>query len=64
MPEIVTSETGLLLDMSPNPERTASAIIDFLKTKSRNWALRVGVKEYWEQNFKANKNYPQFLKRL
>jgi glycosyltransferase involved in cell wall biosynthesis len=64
IPEIVNSNTGLLLDMSPNPKGTASVIIDFLKTKSRNGALREGVKEYWEQNFKANKNYPQFLKRL
>jgi len=62
IPEIVNVNTGLLLDKNFEIEETAQNIEEFISTKSRNIAFRTSVKFFWEQNFNANKIYPQFIK--
>jgi hypothetical protein len=35
-----------------------------LKTNSRNQSFRNGVKEFWKDNFDADKNYKDFVEDL
>lgn len=62
VPEIVNVKTGLLLEKNFDIEETANKIEEFISTKSRNMAFREGVKFFWEQNYNADKIYPQFIK--
>jgi glycosyltransferase involved in cell wall biosynthesis len=53
--EIVTEETGLLLQSNPSPEEIAAAIkkVEYLEINPRN---------FWKENFNAEKNYTKFIK--
>ncbi len=61
MPEIITPESGLLLEKEFEIERAAKDLQDFLETKCTNSQYRQGVRSFWEQKFNADNNYPQFI---
>lgn len=52
--EIVNSETGILLTSNPSCQEIANAIHDIRK-------LELNPKLFWDKNFDANKNYPEFI---
>lgn len=64
VPEIVNSETGLLLDKNFMPEIAAHRIEEFVTSRSGNASFRNNVKEYYRQNFNAEHNYRSFAKKL
>lgn len=64
VPEIVNTQTGVLLDVDFESKQVASTLEEFLKTKARNTSFRKGVKDFWAANFDADKNYTDFVKSL
>jgi glycosyltransferase involved in cell wall biosynthesis len=64
VPEIVNNTTGVLLEENFDSQKTAITIEQFLKHKSRNKTFRMGVKQFWKENFDADKNYAEFAKSL
>lgn len=64
VPEIVSKETGLMLELDFNPSQAAIQIQDFLGSKARNADFRKGVKQFWAANFDADKNYIDFVNSL
>lgn len=64
VPEIVTNQTGILLEVDFKPKEATAKIESFLKTQSRERIFREGVKEIWKENFDADKNYTAFANSL
>jgi glycosyltransferase involved in cell wall biosynthesis len=64
VPEVVTGETGLLMDAGWDAGRSAEAIQQFLKDRIRNTEFREGVKQFWSERFSAENNYQQFISRI
>ena len=64
VPEIVTKQTGVLLEVDFHPKQTASILECFLESNARNTSFRKGVKEFWVENFDADKNYKDFVFEL
>jgi glycosyltransferase involved in cell wall biosynthesis len=64
VPEIVNKQTGVLLDVDFEPKQVASTLEEFLETKARNTSFRKGVKDFWTENFDADKNYKDFIFEL
>lgn len=64
VPEIVNSETGLLLDKNFKPEIAAHKIEEILKEKVRNIDFRNGVKDFYLKHFNAKNNYEAFANNL
>lgn len=64
VPEIVTNQTGILLEVDFNTKEAATKIENFLQTQSREPKFREGVKEFWKENFDAEKNYTEFVNSL
>lgn len=61
VPEIVTEQTGLLLQAAEEPKQMALRVSEFLKSQSRNYSFRQGVKAYWKQFYKGEANYSEFI---
>ena len=55
--EIVVAQTGILLSENPAIEEVVNALNSVLIMKSIN---NIEVKEYWKDNFDADKNYSEF----
>lgn len=64
VPEIISKETGLMLEVDFNPNQAAIQIQALLENKARNVDFRKGVKDFWAVNFDANMNYTDFVKSL
>jgi glycosyltransferase involved in cell wall biosynthesis len=64
MPEIITKETGLLLEKEFNIENAAKSIEEFLKEKSINLNFRLGVQKYFKENYSESNNYLAFIEQL
>ncbi len=64
VPEIVSKQTGVLLELDFIPSQAAVQIQEFLESKARNHEFKKGVKDFWANNFDADKNYTDFLKSL
>jgi colanic acid/amylovoran biosynthesis glycosyltransferase len=63
VPEIVTAETGLLLDKDFSPPEAWTQINDFLNMDSNEMIeFRIGVKDFWINHFNAETNYTKFIK--
>jgi colanic acid/amylovoran biosynthesis glycosyltransferase len=63
VPEIVTPDTGFLLDKNFDPMETARQIENYLeKTHVEKQRLRESAHQHWEKNFNADKNYRAFIK--
>lgn len=61
IPEIVNLQTGMLFEEKFNIEETAKRIQKFILSKSRDLTYREGVKSFWDENYNADKIYPQFI---
>ena len=62
--EIVTNETGILLDANPEAKVIAEAITDFRNSSMNSNLFRERVRQYWENHFDAEKNYTNFFKEI
>lgn len=63
VPEIVNSETGVLLEETDSPADAAKKWDLLLAEKSRNAEFRSGVKAFWKKEFDAVTNYKEFIKK-
>lgn len=62
VPEIVTEETGFLLEKDFSPAALAAQITAYRdKSFAEKTAFRAGVKTFWKTNFNAAVNYPAFI---
>lgn len=62
VPEIVTNETGILVEKDFDIRTTAIQIEKFLSMKYEKMQdFRVQVKEYWRKHFNAELNYKHFI---
>ena len=59
--EIVVTQTGILLSENPIIEDVVNALSSILIEKSIN---NMKVKEYWKDNFDADRNYSEFSKAI
>jgi len=59
--EIVTEETGMLMDKNITPVQIARKIELFKNSSMNNILFRHGVRCFWEENFKAQVNYTSFF---
>ena len=57
--EIVTQESGMLIDADVTPEILATKIIELYKQR-KNFHPR----QFWQTHFSAAKNYPAFIKNI
>jgi glycosyltransferase involved in cell wall biosynthesis len=58
--EVVTGQTGSLLDRNFLPEQAAQLIRDNISRYSSD-VFRQGVKLFWNNNFNAETNYLEFI---
>jgi len=61
--EIVTEQTGCLIDPQMNPEDIWGNIRKLKNSDVNTEAFRVGVRKYWEEGFSARKNY-KYLEKI
>ena len=62
--EICNNKTGFLIKKNFNNADVANKIIEFRYSDKNASAFREGVRAYWEENFSANKNYPNFISNI
>jgi len=62
--EIINQQTGVLLDIDFDPAKAAKKIELILMENARKESFRMGIKEFWKENFDAEKNYTGFVKRI
>ncbi len=62
--EIVTSQTGFLIEKDFDPTDAAAKIRTFRNSDQNSDAFRKGVKDYWRSNFDAASNYQQFAENI
>jgi len=62
VPEIVTAQTGLLLEKDFDIDEVADQVKEFLlKNAEETATFRKGVREFWNANFNAKENYQRFI---
>ncbi|CAL1520769.1 glycosyltransferase [Chitinophaga sp. MM2321] len=59
--ELVSTETGILVNEDASPEKVASSLKIFLLSDRNTQAFRKRVRQFWENNFNAEKNYNNFI---
>jgi len=65
IPEIVSSKTGKLVPEGLNLERLVLEFDGFLLSgKSRDFKFRIGVKQFWSENYFAKSNYARYATHL
>lgn len=65
VPEIVNSETGILLDVAFDMDEAANLIRDFLNLPHQEKVVfRKGVKSFWKNKFDAHTNYTTFINEI
>ena len=62
--EIVTERTGVLISKDNTATELLSGLKNILSSKLNTSDFRKGVKEFWSQNFDAQKNYSHFIQSL
>jgi colanic acid/amylovoran biosynthesis glycosyltransferase len=60
--EIINSSIGIVVESNATPEEIAEKMVNFIPPN--NHYKRMAIREYWEQNFSANKNYKLFAREL
>lgn len=58
--ELVTDQTGILIDPDVNIKATAEILDSFLSSELSSERFRMKVKEFWHNNFRAETNYNKF----
>lgn len=62
VPEIITPSTGFLFDKEFDPAEMAKVIsIHLNKSKEQKKEFAKSVKAFWHENFRADKNYKNFI---
>lgn len=62
VPEIVTEQSGILVEKDFDIKSVALEVEDFLSMQSEKMIeFRKKVKDFWSENFKAKINYSQFI---
>lgn len=62
--EIVTPSTGILLEKDFKLNELTQLIDNFNLSRLGEDNFKLGVRQFWEQNFSAYENYPKFIKSL
>jgi glycosyltransferase involved in cell wall biosynthesis len=62
--EIVNPATGILIPAGFDPSETANRIDWFASSEMNTPAFRSGVRRFWEQNFRADLNYEEFIAKV
>ncbi|MDN5215969.1 glycosyltransferase [Fulvivirgaceae bacterium BMA12] len=62
--EIVNEQTGILVNSDASAESIAQTIISFIDSDKNSIEFRNGVRNFWKDNFEAEKNYNQFIQLL
>jgi glycosyltransferase involved in cell wall biosynthesis len=62
--EIVTAKVGILVQADFEVEDVKNIILQMLLAKSRNSLFRNGIHKFWEENFNASRNYPNFIDNI
>ncbi|WP_242928880.1 glycosyltransferase [Pontibacter vulgaris] len=61
IPEIVNSLTGILIQKDFDPNLIADLINNFSDSKYNTLEFRKGVRYFWEQRFRADKNFKKYI---
>lgn len=64
IPEIVTEQTGFLIDKEFNVHEVAKLIKNFKDSEQNTAEYRKVVRIFWENNFSAERNYSTFCNRI
>ena len=64
IPEIVNNQTGILIDKNFDSKKVAEQIEDFITSDKNKEEFRNGVRNFWKENFDAEKVYTEFSKVL
>ena len=62
--EICNEQTGFLIPLNFDNIKVANLINEFKESSQNTANFRSNCKKYWEENFKANKNYNDFSERI
>jgi glycosyltransferase involved in cell wall biosynthesis len=62
--EIINTETGMLFSENFNPKEVAELITSFMGSNKNSIEFRKGVREFWKNNFEAEKNYNKFYQEI
>ena len=62
--EICNEQTGFLIPLNFDNIKVANLINEFKVSSQNTTNFRSNCKKYWEENFKANKNYNDFSERI
>lgn len=62
--EIVTPQTGMLIPKDFNPQEVAEKMTTFKDSKLQTPEYRIGVRQFWEENFNAKVNYRKFVEEI
>lgn len=61
VPEIVNERTGMIIPKYFDTKEVAKHLEISLKTNFRDASFRKGVREFWNDSFRADNNYPKFI---
>ena len=62
--EICNEQTGFLIPLNFDNLKVADLIKEFKESSQNTANFRSNCRKYWEENFKANKNYNDFSERI
>lgn len=62
--EICNEHTGVLIEKDFQPKDVAERILTFSTSPMNTIEFRKGVRNFWEENFNAEKNYEKFYKEI
>lgn len=62
--EIVNDNTGILIPYSTDMQSVCNLITEFKDSHKNTQEFRIKVREFWKQNFDADKNYRKFFDSL
>ncbi|MDP2385495.1 MAG: glycosyltransferase [Bacteroidota bacterium] len=62
--EICNDNTGILIKKDFDPEQVANEILKFKESSKNSLSFRNKVRNYWDDNFNAEKNYRSFYKEI
>lgn len=62
--DIVNKQTGRLIEKDFDLEKSATLLESLLKNMTRDVDYRIGVRDFWEKRFNAERNYSDFFEQL
>jgi glycosyltransferase involved in cell wall biosynthesis len=64
IPEIVNEKTGILIPVDFDIKKISEIINTFPESNYNSLEFRKGVREFWKENFEAEKNYQDFYNQV